>query len=153
MVRTKASEPLAERMAKIHDGIAGVIGEHRPDVVVVEELYSTYTHPRTAILMGHARGVIYLAAGTSGVPVESYTATRVKKSLTGNGTASKQQVQRMVCQLLGLPKAPKSADVTDALALAICHAGPRRMGTSGGRRRRADAAPAVVAALAREAQR
>ncbi len=152
MVRTKPSEPLAERMAKIHDGIAGVIGEHRPDVVVVEELYSTYTHPRTAILMGHARGVIYLAAGASGVPVESYTATRVKKSLTGNGTASKEQVQRMVCQLLGLSKAPTPADVTDALALAICHAGPRRIATSG-RRRRADAAPAIVAALAREAER
>ena len=152
MVRTKAAEPLAERVAAIHDGIAEVIGEHRPDVVVVEELYSTYTHPRTAILMGHARGVIYLAAGRGGVRVESYTATRVKKSLTGNGTASKQQVQRMVCQLLGLPTAPRPADVTDALALAICHAGPRRRATSRPRRR-ADDAPAVVAALLRESKR
>jgi crossover junction endodeoxyribonuclease RuvC len=102
--------------------------------------------------MGHARGVIYLAAGATGVPVESYTATRVKKSLTGNGTASKQQVQRMVCQLLGLSKALKPADVTDALALAICHATPGRSLT-GDRRRRGDVAPAVAAALAREAKR
>jgi crossover junction endodeoxyribonuclease RuvC len=151
VVRTKAAHPLAERVSQIHEGIAGVIAEHRPDVVIVEELYSTYNHPRTAILMGHARGVIYLAAGTCGVPVESYTATRVKKSLTGNGNASKQQVQRMVCRLLGLDKAPGPMDVTDALALTICHAGPRRLGASG-RRRRPEAAPAIAAAIAREAE-
>ena len=122
VVRTKASEALGQRLAAIHEGIASVISENGPDVVVVEELYSTYAHPKTAILMGHARGVAYLAASHSGLPVASYTATRVKKSLTGTGSASKQQLQRMVCQLLGLDEAPKPADVTDALALAICHA-------------------------------
>ena len=89
--------------------------------VAVEQLYSHYEHPQTAILMGHARGVIFLAAGQRGLPVISYAATRIKKTITGNGRASKEQVQRTVQRELGLPQLPEPPDVADALAVALCH--------------------------------
>jgi crossover junction endodeoxyribonuclease RuvC len=79
--------------------------------------------------MAHARGVICLAAAASAVPIRSYTASQVKKALTGNGNASKHQINRMICRLFGLSRPPSPADVTDALALALCHAGPRRSNT------------------------
>ncbi|MFQ6131960.1 MAG: crossover junction endodeoxyribonuclease RuvC [Armatimonadota bacterium] len=126
VISTDPGAPLEQRLESIHKGMAEVIAEHQPDVVVVEELYAKYRHPRTAILMGHARGVICLAAASAGVPLQSYTASQVKKSLTGNGNASKDQIKRMVCRLFGLTKPPSPADVTDALALAICHASPGR---------------------------
>ncbi|MCY2926240.1 MAG: crossover junction endodeoxyribonuclease RuvC, partial [Planctomycetota bacterium] len=88
--------------------------------VAVEKLYAHYKHPSTAILMGHARGVILLAAEQAGVGVRNLPATHVKKSLTGNGHASKLQVQRAiqaVCHLSALPEPP---DVADALAIALC---------------------------------
>ena len=132
IICTDAGAPLAQRLHSIHAGMTEVIAEHRPDVVVVEELYAKYRHPRTAILMGHARGVICLAAAAAGVPLQSYTASQVKKSLTGNGNASKEQIKRMVCRIFGLSKPPARADVTDALALALCHASPGRGGWRSG---------------------
>jgi crossover junction endodeoxyribonuclease RuvC len=89
--------------------------------MAVEELYAHYDHPRTAILMGHARGVIFLAAAQVGIPVVSYAATQVKKLVTGNGRAPKDQVQRTVQQELGLAQLPDPPDVADALAVALCH--------------------------------
>jgi len=89
--------------------------------VSLEELYSHYKRPRTAILMGHARGVIYLAAAQAGVPVSSYSATQVKRILTGSGRASKGQVQRAIQRELRMVSLPEPPDVADALALAICH--------------------------------
>ncbi len=121
VVRTDGRQPLAERLRRLHDLAAEVIRELAPDAIVVEDLYSHYRHPVTAILMGHARGVIFLAAAEAGVPVVSYGATRVRKSLTGEGHASKQQVQRMVQSALGLKKLPHPPDVADALAVALCH--------------------------------
>src|SRR5262249_4304003 len=102
-------------------GIVEVIEQFRPDVVAVEQLYAHYNHPRTAILMAHARGVIFLAAGLRGLPVVSYSATRIKKTITGNGHASKDQEQRTIQRELGLDKLPEPADVADALAAALCH--------------------------------
>jgi len=87
----------------------------------VEELYSHYQHPRTAILMGHARGLIYLLSAEQGIPIVSYSAKRIKKSLTGNGSASKLQVQRVIQARLALPRLPEPSDVADALAVALCH--------------------------------
>jgi len=84
-------------------------------------LYAHYEHPRTAILMAHARGVILLAAGQAELPVVSYNATRIKKTITGNGRASKEQVQHTVQRELGLAKLPEPPDVADALAAALCH--------------------------------
>ena len=100
--------------------------ELHPELMIVESLYSAYRHPRTAILMGHARGVIYLAAQRAGLPVAAYPASEVKRALTGAGRAGKQQVAEMVCRLLQLTEIPQPHDVTDALALALCHAAPQR---------------------------
>jgi len=86
----------------------------------VEELYSHYAHPRTAILMGHARGVILQKCAEAGVEIRSFGATRIKKSLTGNGRASKEQVQRTVQTVLGLAELPEPNDVADAIAAALC---------------------------------
>lgn len=121
VVRCSASLPLEKRVEIIFEGICEVLAEHRPSVVIVEELYSTYRHPRTAILMAHARGVIYLAAARANVPVSSYTATEIKRALTGSGRASKTQIQRVVQQRLRLRISPRPPDVADALALALCH--------------------------------
>jgi len=120
-VRTEQRRPLEERLRRLHDLVRGVVAELAPDAIVVEDLYSHYRHPVTAILMGHARGVIFLAAAEAGVPVVSYGATRIKKSLTGEGRASKEQVQRMVQSALGLRTLPEPPDVADALAVALCH--------------------------------
>ena len=91
-------------------------------VMVIEELYSHYKHPATAILMGHARGVLLLCAAQAEVPVVNYSATRIKKALTGNGRAGKMQVQKAVQHALKLSEIPEPPDVADALALALCHA-------------------------------
>ncbi len=115
-------QTLAERLALLFDGVSDVLNDFSPDVAVVEELYSTYRHPRTAILMGHARGVLFLAAARKQIPVVSYGATEMKRVLTGNGRASKAQIQRTVQQRLGLRLMPSPPDVADALGLALCHA-------------------------------
>jgi crossover junction endodeoxyribonuclease RuvC len=108
-------------VAEIFAGVADVIANFQPTVVSLEQLYSHYQRPRTAILMGHARGVICLAAEQAGIPVASYSATQVKKILTNNGRAGKAQVQRAVQQELRLGQLPEPPDVADALAIALCH--------------------------------
>ncbi|MBE3096447.1 MAG: crossover junction endodeoxyribonuclease RuvC [Planctomycetes bacterium] len=122
VVRTRPADGLPERLLEIRAGLAAVLEEFKPDAVAVEELYSHYAHPRTAILMGHARGVAVLAAAEAHVPVVSYSATHIKKSLIGSGHASKEQVQRAVQSLFNLKAVPHPPDVADALAVALCHA-------------------------------
>jgi crossover junction endodeoxyribonuclease RuvC len=117
----RATTDMAPRLRALYDGIVEVMDQYRPGVVVVEQLFAHYDHPRTAILMAHARGVVLLAAGQRGAPVISYNATRIKKTLTGNGHASKEQMQRAIQRELGLDKLPEPADVADALAAALCH--------------------------------
>ena len=112
---------MAPRLQTLYNGIVEVVEQYRPGVVVVEQLYAHYKHPRTAILMGHARGVILLAAGIRGVPVLSYNATRIKKTISGNGHASKEQMQRTIQRELGLAALPEPPDVADALAAALCY--------------------------------
>jgi len=116
------SKELSIRLLQIHQQIADLIREFQPDAMAIEDLYTTYEFPRTAILMGHARGVVYLAATQSAVPVTNYTPTEVKRAVTGHGRASKEQVQAMVQRLLRLPELPTPDHVSDALSLAICHA-------------------------------
>jgi crossover junction endodeoxyribonuclease RuvC len=111
---------MAHRLRSLYDGIVEVIDEFRPGVVVMEQLFAHYEHPRTAILMGHARGVLYLGAAQRDLQVLSYTATRIKKTITGNGHASKDQVQRAMQRELNLPRLPEPPDVADALAAALC---------------------------------
>lgn len=120
-IRTNRKAPMENRIAEIYEGLNEIIAEFKPEQVVIEDLYSHYRHPKTAIIMGHARGAIFLSAATAGLPVKSYGATMIKKSLTGNGRASKLQIQRMVKAKLGLPKMPEPPDVADALAVALCH--------------------------------
>jgi crossover junction endodeoxyribonuclease RuvC len=123
---------MARRVRVLYDGIVEVLEQFRPGVMVVEQLFAHYDHPRTAILMAHARGVVLLAAAQRDVPVHSYNATRVKKTITGNGRASKEQVQRTVQRELGLPQLPEPPDVADALAVALCHYYARKQPAGGG---------------------
>ncbi|MCK5786166.1 MAG: crossover junction endodeoxyribonuclease RuvC [Candidatus Sabulitectum sp.] len=118
-IRSKPSDPLTPRLTELFKGIVQVIDSYSPDVMGMEKIYSHYRHPATAIIMGHARGVLCLAAGLRGIRVESLPASRVKKAVTGNGRASKQQVNGMVCRILGIKSELKPLDVSDALAVAI----------------------------------
>lgn len=96
-----------------------VFSEHRPEAIAVEKLYSHYAHPVTAILMGHARGVILASAAQAHIDLMDIPATRIKKLLTGNGHASKAQMQAAVMHVLGLKAAPEPPDVADAIAIAL----------------------------------
>lgn len=121
VVRGPARGPLPQRLMEIFRGVQEVLQGIRPHVMAVESLYSHYDHPRTAILMGHARGVIFLAGADAEIPVFAYAATQIKKVLTGNGRAPKSQMQQAVCRELGLVAPPEPPDVADALAIALCH--------------------------------
>ncbi|MFH1613619.1 MAG: crossover junction endodeoxyribonuclease RuvC [Planctomycetota bacterium] len=125
--RTDSEKNLEVRLDQIAGDMGLLLEKFEPDVVAVEQLYSHYAHPRTAILMGHARGVILQTAASRKVDVRSFAATRIKKSLTGNGRAGKRQVQRAVASLLGLGKVPEPADVADAMAVALCCANEMRI--------------------------
>jgi crossover junction endodeoxyribonuclease RuvC len=117
----RAAADMAPRLCSLYDGLMEVLDQFHPGAVAVEQLYAHYHHPRTAILMGHARGVIFLAAGQRQLPVVSYNATSIKKTITGSGRASKEQVQRTIQRELNLPALPEPPDVADALAVALCH--------------------------------
>ena len=116
-----AKATMASRILCVYNGIAEIIDQFKPEAMAVEQLYAHYQHPRTAILMAHARGSVLLAAAQRDLEVVSYNATRIKKTITGNGRASKDQVQRTIQRELGLPKMPEPPDVADALAVALCH--------------------------------
>ena len=118
--RTDGKAPLEVRLNQIADDIGQILKNHKPERVAVEQLYAHYKHPRTAILMGHARGVILQKSAESGAEVRSYAATRIKKSLTGNGRATKNQMQRAIQTVLALTDPPEPADVADAIAIALC---------------------------------
>lgn len=120
--RAAAEAPLPQRLQTIYEGVRALLAATQPAQMVLEELYSHYTHPTTAILMGHVRGVILLAAGEAGLPVEHYLPTRVKKAVTGRGHATKEQMQRMVQVLLHLPQVLEPDDATDAVGVALAHA-------------------------------
>lgn len=121
-VRARDSDPFPARLQTLFDGLSEVLREHNPDVVVIEELFSTYAHPRSALLMAHARGVLMLAAQLQNVPVHGFTPNEVKQVVTGNGHATKSNVQAAVKTRLKLASAPHPPDVADALAIALCFA-------------------------------
>jgi crossover junction endodeoxyribonuclease RuvC len=127
IISTPSNRPLEDRLKEIFLGLTEVVASFEPDLVAVEDLYSDYQNPASAVLMGHARGVCLLAASSHSVPVASYRPTRVKKSLTGNGRASKQQVKSMVKVVLQLPSEPHSEHVADAIAVALCHLRERQV--------------------------
>ncbi len=121
IVNAKAPDGISERLRKIYRSLSEVIEEFKPDVLAIEKLYAHYEHPATAILMGHARGVVCLLSGVYGVPLVSIASTHVKKAVTGHGHAKKLQVQRMIQHELSLPRLPEPPDVADALAVALAY--------------------------------
>ena len=118
VISTSTGQPLEARLNALHRAVHRIIEEQAPGLLVVEDLYTEYRFPRTAILMGHARGVIYLAARQLGVAVVALTPSEVKRAMTGNGAAGKAQVQRAVQTVLGLREPPRPSHVADALGLA-----------------------------------
>ncbi len=118
VLRMKGKGDLATRLVELNDAVAELLAETKPDRVAVEQLFAHYKHPRTAILMGHARGVILLAAARAELPVTNLPSTAVKRAITGNGHAGKAQVQRTVASLCKLRKPPEPPDVADAIAIA-----------------------------------
>jgi crossover junction endodeoxyribonuclease RuvC len=121
MIRGRSRGDMPARLREVHEGVSDVLRTFQPAAMAIEELYSHYERPRTAILMGHARGVICLAAAQAEVPAVSYSATQIKRLLTGNGRAPKSQMQRAICHEFGLAAPPEPPDVADAMALALCH--------------------------------
>ncbi len=117
----RRTSDMAIRLRTLYDGLMEILIQFKPNVLVVEQLYSHYDHPRTAILMAHARGVIFLAGAQRDIPVLSYNTTQIKKTITGNGHASKEQMQYTILREFGLSTLPEPHDVSDALAVALCH--------------------------------
>lgn len=120
-VRTDPGIGLPARLGLIYRGLTGLISQYRPDHLAVEELFFN-KNVKTALAVGHARGVAVLAAVESEIPVFEYTPLQVKQAVVGHGRAAKEQVQFMVRALLGLKEKPSPDDVADALAVGICHA-------------------------------
>ena len=120
VIRLKTKTPIPDRLIELESELEDLFAEHNPDICAVEQLYSNYEHPRTAILMGHARGVILLVARRRGVRIEEFAANRIKQSLTGHGHAGKAQMQRAIQAQWNLPQPPEPPDVADALAVALC---------------------------------
>jgi crossover junction endodeoxyribonuclease RuvC len=118
--RTQEGQPIEKRLNRIAEDIDSLLKNFHPCVVAVEQLFSHYAHPKTAILMGHARGVILQKCAESGIEVKSFNPTRIKKAVTGSGKAKKEQIQRTIQTLLRLPNLPQPADVADAIAVALC---------------------------------
>lgn len=120
VVRAATREAFAPRLHRIHCQLTELILAHRPDCVAIEDVFYA-ENVRSALKLGHVRGVAMQAAAAQGLPVAEYSPLEVKSALTGYGRAEKQQVQRMVQELLRLAEAPASLDASDALAVAICH--------------------------------
>lgn len=120
-IRTSAEEPLAGRLRIIYLGLQDLIRQYRPEQFAIEQLFIN-KNTRTALAVGHARGVAMLAASVAGLAVFEYTPLQVKQAVTGRGRAEKNQVQFMVKAILALPATPSPDDIADALALSICHA-------------------------------
>ena len=119
-VRNRAETAMAGRLKHIYNSLAAVIEHYRPDEFALETAFYG-KNAQSALKLGQARGVALLAAVVRDIPTSEYSPREVKTAIVGNGTASKEQVQYMVKALLGLPEAPRPFDVSDALAVALCH--------------------------------
>jgi len=120
VLTTPQNMAFPKRLKSLYDAASLLIAQHKPDVLAIETLFFN-TNVTTAIAVGHARGVLILAAENASVPVFEYTPLQIKQAITGYGRADKQQMQQMVKMLLGLAVVPKPDDAADALAVAICH--------------------------------
>lgn len=120
VIKTKVRTDLAIRLVELRNGIEEILDQYRPHAVAIEQLFAHYKHPRTAIIMGHARGVILEAIARRGTEVHSISPRQAKKTITGSGNAGKSQMQQAMMVELGLTSTPDPPDVADALALALC---------------------------------
>ena len=121
VIRTDAKTEIDKRLVVLGRELSSVLKQFHPEVMAIEELYSHYDHPKTAIIMGHARGLIFYKAAEIGIEVVPYASTRIKKSLTGHGRATKGQMQKAIQSQMCLKEIPEPPDVADALAVAWCH--------------------------------
>lgn len=126
-ITTDASMKLPERLLHLSNRLEELIGLYKPDAISIEELFFN-KNIKTALAVGHGRGVAVLAAAKSGIDVFEYTPLQVKQSVAGYGRAEKAQIQQMIKVILNLPAIPRPDDVADALAVAVCHAHSYRMG-------------------------
>ena len=120
VVRTKPRDPLPARLAEIHDGVRELIARHRPDVMSLEDVFFA-KNVRTTVVLGHARGVIMLAAQQAGIAVHEFSPAVIKKAVVGTGAASKEQVQFMLTRLLRLKSVPSPSDAADGVATALTY--------------------------------
>ena len=127
-ITTPSNLSLPNRLILLQRELAAVIDQHQPDQSAVEQLFFN-KNVRTALAVGHARGVVLLTLAQANIPIYEYTPLEVKQAVTGNGRADKAQVQQMVTLLLNLSKIPKPDDVADALAIALCHLHSARLTT------------------------
>jgi crossover junction endodeoxyribonuclease RuvC len=120
VVRTDSDQAVATRLAELHADLSGIVGEHRPDVMAIEQVF-TNRNLMTAISVGRASGVALLVAAQAGIPVYEYTPSAVKAAVAGYGKATKDQIRYIVTSRLKLKSRPEPADAADALAIALCH--------------------------------
>lgn len=120
LVKTNNSQPFDLRLKLIYDQLCQIIAQHHLDAIALEEIFYA-RNAKIALKMSHARGVTLLAAANHQIPTAEYSPREIKQAVTGNGNASKHQVQQMISRLLNLPSTPSIFDVTDAMAVAYCH--------------------------------
>ena len=120
IIRTRPRDPLAARLQEIHAGVCELIERHRPDALSIEDVFYA-RNVRTTIVLGHARGVILLAAANARLEIAEYPPAEIKKAVVGTGAATKEQIQFMVARLLRLKTSPQPADAADGVAAALAH--------------------------------
>lgn len=120
VIRTDTHLSIPERLLELYHGLTEIVADTEPDAVALETVF-TNRNLQTAMSVGRASGVAILSAAEAGIPVYEYVPTAIKSAVTGDGSANKGQVQQMVTRLLRLEQAPKPADASDALAIALCH--------------------------------
>ena len=121
VIRTRPRDDLSQRLVEIHDGIVELIRRHKPTVLSIEDIFYA-RNVRTTVVLGHARGVIMLAAAHAGLEIHEYPPAEIKKAVAGTGAATKLQIQFMVTRLLRLKSAPQPSDAADGVAAALAYA-------------------------------
>ncbi|HJQ53415.1 MAG TPA: crossover junction endodeoxyribonuclease RuvC [Gemmatimonadaceae bacterium] len=121
VIRTRPRDDLAQRLSEIHDGVVELIRRHKPNVLSIEDIFYA-RNVRTTVVLGHARGVILLAAAQAGLEIHEYPPAEIKKAVAGTGAATKLQIQFMVTRLLRLKSAPQPNDAADGVAAALAFA-------------------------------
>lgn len=133
-IRATAKHPIEQRLQKIYLGVLEVIDTHTPDIIAIEDPF-VGKNANGALTLGQARGVILLAAAQREIPVSNYSPRTIKLSVTGRGAADKEQVRQMVTRMLNLDKPPQSLDVSDAIAVALCHLNRGELTAMSGRKK------------------